>query len=245
MRALQELKDLGGKQVSLVNHVIYLHMSNTIWCIFERVTFISSKKHFFIILLEILKHPLHSGQNDCEDNQLYTKSLPSIQEFKTLNTKAMEIQKIKNVQCNKSCSLIIGLDSRYRILSIKQASCHLMNKSFTPVNINPLDTVVLMANSIQSFVHDFTPINMSNSSEEFASELLENLEEMFPRYYMHSDIFSMFKSSTTPQYVIRRQMVNTSYDNRFCECKKVFSICKESKLIYRLMQIDLNISICF
>ena len=25
-----------------------------------------------------------------------------------------------------------------------------------------------------------------------ALELLENLEEMFPRYYVHSDIFSMF-----------------------------------------------------
>ena len=33
---------------------------------------------------------------------------------------------------------------------------------------------------------------------EFASELLEGLEKMFSRYYMHSDIFSMFKYSTTP-----------------------------------------------
>ena len=38
-----------------------------------------------------------------------------------------------------------------------------------------------------------------------ASELLENVEEMFPRYYMHSDLFSMLKSSTTHQCVIRRR----------------------------------------
>ena len=29
------------------------------------------------------------------------------------------------------------------------------------------------------------------------SELLENLDEMFPRHYMHSSIFNMFKSSNT------------------------------------------------
>ena len=37
---------------------------------------------------------------------------------------------------------------------------------------------------------------MSNS-EASASELLENIEEIFPRYYMESDILNRFKSSTT------------------------------------------------
>ena len=42
----------------------------------------------------------------------------------------------------------------------------------------------------------------SGNSEAFASELLENLEEMFPRYYMDSDVISKFKSSTTHGKVI-------------------------------------------
>ena len=33
----------------------------------------------------------------------------------------------------------------------------------------------------------------SINSEAFASELIENLEEMFPKYYIHSNIFGMFK----------------------------------------------------
>ena len=37
----------------------------------------------------------------------------------------------------------------------------------------------------------------SKYSEANASVLLENLEEMFPQYYMHRDVFSMFKYSTT------------------------------------------------
>ena len=39
--------------------------------------------------------------------------------------------------------------------------------------------------------------NYDGNSETSASEFLENLEEMFPWYYMYSDIFGMFKSSTT------------------------------------------------
>ena len=35
----------------------------------------------------------------------------------------------------------------------------------------------------------------SSDSEVFTSELLENLEEMFPLYCMHRYMFSMFKSS--------------------------------------------------
>ena len=33
--------------------------------------------------------------------------------------------------------------------------------------------------------------------EAFTSELLENLEEIFLRYYMHSEMFGMFTSPTT------------------------------------------------
>ena len=36
-----------------------------------------------------------------------------------------------------------------------------------------------------------------NNSEATASELLENFEEVIPRYYMHSDLFCMLKYSTT------------------------------------------------
>ena len=38
---------------------------------------------------------------------------------------------------------------------------------------------------------------LSNKSEAFASELLGNHTDTFPRYYMHFDIYSNFKSSTT------------------------------------------------
>ena len=40
---------------------------------------------------------------------------------------------------------------------------------------------------------NISPIN----SEMNASEVRENLEEMFPIYYMHSEKCSGFKSSTT------------------------------------------------
>ena len=41
----------------------------------------------------------------------------------------------------------------------------------------------------------------SLNSEAFASELRENLEDLFPRFYMKSDIFRMFKSSATHKVV--------------------------------------------
>ena len=41
----------------------------------------------------------------------------------------------------------------------------------------------------------------SSNSKTNASELLENLEEMFPQYYMHGDMFSTFKSSTFKERV--------------------------------------------
>ena len=40
----------------------------------------------------------------------------------------------------------------------------------------------------------FLPI-FSTNSEAAASELVENLEEMFPRYYMDSDVIIRFKYS--------------------------------------------------
>ena len=41
------------------------------------------------------------------------------------------------------------------------------------------------------FLQDFV-------SEADASVLLENLKEMFPRYYMHSNVFNMHNYSKTP-----------------------------------------------
>ena len=69
-----------------------------------------------------------------------------------------------------------------------------------------------MTNSIILFVHHPTTISneletVSSSLEVFASELPENLEEMFPQYYMHSDMFSIFKFLTT-QYCV---MISTIY----------------------------------
>ena len=66
-----------------------------------------------------------------------------------------------------------------------------------------------MTNSIQLIVDDpHTAVNISfrfcGNSEAFTSELLEVLEEMFPQYYMNSDIISWFKSSTTHLCVTRR-----------------------------------------
>ena len=44
--------------------------------------------------------------------------------------------------------------------------------------------------------------------EADASELLEHIEEMFPRYYTHSNIFSMLLYSNTLCDVTRRQGVS-------------------------------------
>ena len=48
-----------------------------------------------------------------------------------------------------------------------------------------------------------TPSRFSSNSEASASELLENIEEMFHRYYLRCDVFSKFKFSTTHHCVIR------------------------------------------
>ena len=56
---------------------------------------------------------------------------------------------------------------------------------------------------------------------QFTSELLENLEEMFPRYYMDSNISGMFKYSTNTIVCTHRQMVKLL---RKYICGLVFSI---------------------
>ena len=44
-----------------------------------------------------------------------------------------------------------------------------------------------------------TNSRLSSNSEANASELLENPEDMFSVYYMHSDMFNTFKSSIIPK----------------------------------------------
>ena len=61
----------------------------------------------------------------------------------------------------------------------------------------------------------------SSNSEANALELLKNLEDMFPLYYMYKDICNGFKSSTTHYGVIRRERVNAL---RIAFCSNVFSV---------------------
>ena len=51
--------------------------------------------------------------------------------------------------------------------------------------------------SIKSRDGGFLSGDFSSNSESFASELLENLEEMCFRYYVHCDNFNMFSVSST------------------------------------------------
>ena len=53
-----------------------------------------------------------------------------------------------------------------------------------------------------------TPPRLSSNSEANSSEFLENLEEIFPGYCIHSTVIGRFKSSTTPYCVTRRKRVN-------------------------------------
>ena len=57
-------------------------------------------------------------------------------------------------------------------------------------------------------------LRFSGNSKAKASELLENIEEMFPCYYTHSNVFNMFKSSATQYCVILckrlKKWINTS-----------------------------------
>ena len=97
-------------------------------------------------------------------------------------------------------------------------------------------------------------LNISSSSEAFASELLEILKEMFPRYYMHSDMFIMFKSSATHWCVIQYvhliaqhttedlilvvqyyQHFNKVFHQRICGDVKIFSF-----VLYELLRLTLS-----
>ena len=54
----------------------------------------------------------------------------------------------------------------------------------------------------------------SSNSEVSSSELLENLEEIFPLYYTDSDVINTFKSSTTHGCVNRGDGYINGYINR-------------------------------
>ena len=68
--------------------------------------------------------------------------------------------------------------------------------------IKPVCKGFSMTMIIQSFIHDliYTISTKETCFQDFlvafASELLENNEDIFLRYYMHSDVFSRFKCST-------------------------------------------------
>ena len=51
-----------------------------------------------------------------------------------------------------------------------------------------------VCNNFNSSTTDYC-VSHSSNSEASASELQENLEEMFPRYHMNREVFSSFKSS--------------------------------------------------
>ena len=61
-----------------------------------------------------------------------------------------------------------------------------------------------MINSLQTFVHD-PRLYRGKISLRFSSNLLGNLEEIFPRYYIHSGL--ALTTSIAHQSVIRRERV--------------------------------------
>ena len=95
----------------------------------------------------------------------------------------------------------------YMYTDVKELTCIMC----TDVKELTLKIRIVIPYSIQSCVHDphanISDISSSYSSnfEAFASELLENLKEMFTWYSMHIDIFSMIISSTTHWCVTRRE----------------------------------------
>ena len=56
-------------------------------------------------------------------------------------------------------------------------------------------------------VNIYPNIRELNNNELFQQTSQQNLEEMFLRYYMHSDIYERVKSPTTDSFVTRLQMV--------------------------------------
>ena len=51
----------------------------------------------------------------------------------------------------------------------------------------------------------------STNSEASASELVENHEDMFPRYYKHSDAYSEFKIVCRPSLKVEYSQSSTYY----------------------------------
>ena len=59
---------------------------------------------------------------------------------------------------------------------------------------------------MQLFVN--SSLTTISNEETFLQDFLENLEEMFPRYYTHNDVCNGFGYSTTCYRVIGREGVN-------------------------------------
>ena len=60
--------------------------------------------------------------------------------------------------------------------------------------LTPLRRGIFRTNLMQSFVHD--PHTTISDDETLIKDLLVILKRMFPRYCMHSDMFSLLKYST-------------------------------------------------
>ena len=77
---------------------------------------------------------------------------------------------------------------------MNHAVCFPTGKHFiTPLTIWRRVIVVIM------FLFDHYPLTTIRKKEvlESTSILLENLEEIFPQYYVHSEVFNIFMSPTT------------------------------------------------
>ena len=77
-----------------------------------------------------------------------------------------------------------------------------LQKSFK-ISLNPLKRGNLMMNS--------WCCSLAIPCQQQISKLVKNLEEMFPRYFMQGDMFSMFMSSMTHRCVICRVRVNIEF----------------------------------
>ena len=79
----------------------------------------------------------------------------------------------------------------------------------------------------------------SSNSEADASELLENPEEMFPWYYMHSNILRMFIYSTTQQSITLYERVKHLYDVILTLCIQV-TVTSLQSLVHNSLTITSN-----
>ena len=73
-----------------------------------------------------------------------------------------------------------------------------------------LTSVTIFIPSLQLVNHQSLPSIVSSNSEALTSELLENREEVFSKYYTHSNFVSSFKKSpVTSLYVTSYQRVSS------------------------------------